>query len=401
MKQPIRKKLTTSLFFLLLVTIFSCSKDNESENLKDVQQENFVDSTLAKEIASEILFKTETNSSVSKSTSTNITKKNIESITEVKNDQGNTVFYIINYKAKGYILLSADNREQPIVAFSEDSKFVLDADANDFGLKTWFNNTKKQITSIQNSSAKQTEEKKIQWRQVKNMLANNNIFSKIPADQCFEHTTSVSKGPFLQSSWQQAKGFNSALKYISCDGDDFQVYAGCVPISMAQVMRYYQYPTNYNWSAMPMEDASSTTANFIADIHTAIGSIFEGQLYYNCHATGVIKSADMGKVLKSKFNYTSADTAPYNYSTVKANLEAGKPVLLVGAGNAGAHMWVCDGYSASSFYSADCTGSSTLYFHMNWGWKNGENNGFYAYNNFNPSIYTFNEALVMTYNIKP
>lgn len=41
--------------------------------------------------------------------------------------------------------------------------------------------------------------------------------------------------------------------YISYNGSNFQVYAGCVPIAMAQVMKYYQHPTNYNWSAMPLD----------------------------------------------------------------------------------------------------------------------------------------------------
>lgn len=400
MRLPIRK-LTTLLFFFLLLIIFSCSKDNESENLKINKQKNFIESALAKEIASEILFKTENNSPISKSTSTSLRKKNIEGINEVKNDQGNTVFYIINYKEKGYILLSADNREQPILAFSEDSQFVLDEDAKAFGLKSWIDNAKKEITRIQHSTSEQTQERKLQWKQVKNMLANNNIFSKIPADQCYEHTTTVTKGPFLQSTWSQRDGFNSALKYIFCNGTNFQIDAGCVPIAMAQVMKYYQYPTNYNWSAMPFKDATLTTANFISDIHNAIDSEYPGSPVSDCYGTGVSYRRDMATVLKNKFKYTSATTDFYNYLTVKANLEAGKPVLLSGFGNYGGHMWVCDGYSSSNFYNSDCTGSSTLYFHMNWGWLDGKNNGYYAFNNFNPYIYSFNENIEMTSNIKP
>ena len=398
MKQTIRKKI--ALLFLFLLTFYSCSKESESENLNNIQQEHFVQPALAKEIASGILFKTESNSQNSKNTSIGV-KKNIESITEVKNDLGNTVFYIINYKEKGYILLSADNREQPVIAFSEDSNFILDTDQNNFGFKLWINNVKKQITNIQNSTAEQTEEKKLQWRQVKNMFANYNLFSKAPIDQCYEHTTTVTRGPYLKSVWWQQGGFNSALKYISCGSDNFQIYAGCVPIAMAQVMRYYQYPANYNWSQMPLDNATSTTANFIADIHKAIEIESPGQPTFDCYGTGVTYYNDMGTVLKNRFKYSSANKDNYNYMTVKANLDEGKPVLLSGFGNYGGHMWVCDGYSSSSFYYDDCTGTSTLYFHMNWGWENSKNNGYYAFNNFNPGVYTLNDNIQMIYNIKP
>ncbi len=227
MKQTIRKKI--ALLFLFLLTFYSCSKESESENLNNIQQEHFVKPALAKEIASGILFKTESNSQNSKNTSIGV-KKNIESITEVKNDLGNTVFYIINYKEKGYILLSADNREQPVIAFSEDSNFILDTDQTDFGFKLWINNAKKQITNIQNSTAEQTEEKKLQWRQVKNMFANYNLFSKVPIDQCYEHTTTVTRGPYLKSVWWQQGGFNSALNTYHAEVATFKYMQAAYPL---------------------------------------------------------------------------------------------------------------------------------------------------------------------------
>lgn len=50
-------------------------------------------------------------------------------------------------------------------------------------------------------------------------------------------------------------------------------------------------------------------------------------------------------------------------------------------------------------------GAGYLYLHMNWGWYNGVANGWYAFNNFNPTVngttYTFNYETKMVYNIKP
>lgn len=249
----------------------------------------------------------------------------------------------------------------------------------------------------------------VAWKEVKNIILNMGTFQNEsltgkkdePNPGCTERVVSQSTGPFLKSTWYQFNGYNDALKYISCDGGNKHVYAGCVPISMAQIMRYYQRPSNYNWSDMPMNNATSTTANFILDIHNAIGSMYPGQPVYSCTGSGV--GPEISMVLKSKFGYTSAQFANYNFQVVKEELNAGRPVILQGAdaNTYTAHMWICDGYSTLQYYFEDCTGASASYLNMNWGFEDGKNNGYYAYDNFNPGKANYSEAIKMTYNIKP
>ncbi|MDD3722085.1 MAG: C10 family peptidase [Lutibacter sp.] len=100
-----------------------------------------------------------------------------------------------------------------------------------------------------------------------------------------------------------------------------QVLAGCVPIAMAQVMKYHQYPTNYDWAFMPLTYGTTATANLIADIHDAIHNVYSDSPIYECDGTGVNSSHDMGNVLKTQFNYSYASKASYNYNTVKSNLD--------------------------------------------------------------------------------
>ena len=388
------------LIFISLI-LFSCSKDNEQEGSGKTAEENFVGLLMAKEIGSGISFKAKENLVTNKSSSDGTQKKNIERIDEVKNVKGKTVFYVINYVEGGYIILSSDNRMQPIIAFSEEGKFSVNENAYSEGLKSWMKSSEAQITAIQNSHVKQTEAHKLAWRQVKNILVNQNLFAKVPTDQCYEHTETEIKGPYLNTTWEQRNGFNYLLPYINCDGYTNQVLAGCVPIAMAQVMKYYKYPGNYQWSLMDSNYATSATANFIVDIHNAIRNVYPGQPIYSCDATGVSSSADMGKVLKSQFNYSSADCSNYDYQVVKDNIIAGRPVLLSGSGNYGGHMWVCDGYKSVRYYFNDCTGIGYLYLNMNWGWSYASNNGYYAFDNFNPDVYTFNSNVKMIYNIKP
>lgn len=244
--------------------------------------------------------------------------------------------------------------------------------------------------------------KKIAWRLVKVSIIQQVSSVKMePIEDCYEHTEIYTKGPLLNTEWYQTGGFNDDLPYISCNGSNFQVYAGCVPIAMAQVMKYYQYPTNYNWSVMPLDYGTSTTASFISNIHDAIGNVYSGEASYSCSATGVSASANMGTVLISQFSYTNAIKAAYNYSTVKSNLSNNRPVLLAGTNSNSGHMWVCDGYITTRYFFDDCTGISYLHFHMNWGWYGGLYNGYFAFNNFNPGNSTYNDNKSMVYNIIP
>ena len=171
---------------------------------------------------------------------------------------------------------------------------------------------------------------------------------------------------------------------------------------MGQVMKYYEFPTNYNWSSIPLNYGTATTASFIKDIHTSIGSMYNGYPSYNCSGTGVSASANMGNVLKTKFGYSSANWANYNYNTVKDNLNYHRPVILSGDNGSTGHMWVCDGYMQMSFYYDDCTGVTMMpLFHMNWGWGDSSYNAYYSYNNFNPGNTNYNNNKKMIYNIIP
>ena len=402
------KQLKQSAFFILfLLAIFSCSKDNELENSNINAQKNYVELSQAKEIASEIFFETKNNSFKSKGIAVKSSIKTIETINEAKNDKGKTSFYIINYNEGGFLLLSADKRTEPILGFSENGKFDIDENSYPPGLKIWVKDAKKQITEIQNSNIEQSEKDKLAWKQVQYLIASSNLFAKEPPIECYDHTETITVGPLLSTVWEQEGGFNDALSYKNCDGINRQVLAGCVPIAMAQVMKYYQYPTNYSWSSMPLTTGTTTTANLIADIHNAIHNEYSDNPKYKCDeygvATNVDSNKDMAIVLKTQFNYSYASKASYDYNTVKNNLDNNKPVILNGNdGGPEGHMWVCDGYRQLFFYSADCTGGSFYpTFHMNWGWSDGHYNGYFAYNNFNPYIYNFNINTKMIYNIIP
>lgn len=397
----------TKLFFILLLFLLNCTDDyGDSHSIKSLDNKNFVELSQAKKISEQIFFKKESISNKGEYIdSTMIFNKTIRTINEVKNQKGNTAFYIINYNENGFILLSSDKRINPILAFSENGIFNVNESYPE-GLRFWLDDTINQISDIQTSELEQSNEVKLAWKEVSNSLTgivkNNNLYSKDPPIGCFEHSETISVNPLLSSTWDQQGYFNDQLPFINCNGSSFQVYAGCVPIAMAQVMKFYEYPTNYSWSSMPLTYGTSTTANFIKDIHNNINTIYLGNPSYDCSGTGVSSSANMGNVLKNKFGYSYANWADYNYNTVKTELNSNRPVILSGDNGTTGHMWVCDGYSETTFYYDDCTGATVgPVFHMNWGWYNGSYNGYYSYNNFNPAGTTYNNNKKMIYNIIP
>jgi len=394
------KQLTVLIFVLLLA--FSCSKNNEIENTKlSSVQENFVDLSLTKEIASVISLPELKEGLILKSAKTST--KSIKSIDEFKNKGKRTSFYVINYNEGGFIILSADKRTPPILGFSLDNNFDVDESSYaSSGLEFWIEDTEEQIYEIQNSDMEQTELQKKVWDYIqKSKPSGLKSTNNEPPENCYEHEEIYTKGPLTSLIWWQTGAFKSALPYINCYETQFQVYAGCAPIAMAQVMKYHQYPATYNWADMPLTYATTTTANFIKTIHDKIREVYSDQPIYDCYGTYVKSTSDMGYVLRNKFNYYSATQTTYNYTAVKANLENNRPVILFGDGTSG-HEWFCDGYRTYGYYFDDCTGVEYLYFYMKWGSNNyGLYNGWYSWNDFTPGSNNFNNNKGMIYNIIP
>ncbi len=310
-----------------------------------------------------------------------------------------TVFFKINYKKGGFLILSADKRVEPILAYSFINTIPINQNAYPPGFKIWIEYTKKQIDEIKTTNVGIN----IKAQNSFNYLIEPNIID--PIDPPCESSSYI-VGPLLTTQWGQGCGYNNYMPQLSC-GPCGHALAGCVMVATAQIMNYYEYPTNYNWNYMPDLDGNNFVSNLIVDIWDYIPSNVK---YYNClTGTGVDIDYDFSNIFKNGFNYTNATQSSYNYLTVKSNLNNHKPILLMGTGDNGGHAWVCDGYrnfedciETTDPYTGEInyTYISYLYLHMNWGW-NGDADGYYAFNNFNPLNTTFNNNVKMVCNINP
>ena len=378
------KKIQFLVFFLFIgILINSCKKPKSTSfnsynvNLSD-----------AKIIANNLLFNIGKNLKQ---------KKEIASINNVPDENNKTVFYIINYKQGGFIILSADKRSKPILAYSNTNNFNMNSEFFPSGLIDFLVSQKEKIKYIREHKIKQDKYIEKIW---KNLLEDETslISYRIdpPEPNCDPYN--IIKGPLLQTSWGQGCGYNSLTPILNCNVPCGHAFTGCVATSMAQVMKFFQSPSNYDWINMPPNYGTTSTATLMRDIGVAVN------MNYNCDSSGATME-DAKDAFINDFGYNNADYTDYNHDLVMSEIDQNRPVILSGGTETGwwifskytnGHAWVCDGYNHTIY---PCWGSF-LYMHMNWGW-NGSYNGWYAFNDFAPGNYTFNYRTKMIYHINP
>ena len=156
---------------------------------------------------------------------------------------------------------------------------------------------------------------------------------------------------------------------------------------------------------MPDLESSIETARLMRDVGSAV------HMDYGCNGSSANSKDEIASSFRNDFGYSSASYyTGFNAETVKRELNRNRPVILRGGRKSGwwifatykdGHAWVCDGYRSSLIYNEDCSmGWGYLYLHMNWGWNNGDVNGYFSFNNWNPENLTFNYKKGMVYNIK-
>ncbi|HAB27770.1 MAG TPA: hypothetical protein DCE27_08560, partial [Xanthomarina gelatinilytica] len=115
------------MFLSLLTIVISCSNDNDFDNSNTQSTNYFVTINDVKNIVQSNRLK----NSKSVFDSINI---EIDTIYEVPDKNDLTAYYIINFKEKGFFILSADKRIEPFLAYSVENSLYLDSEAYPSGL---------------------------------------------------------------------------------------------------------------------------------------------------------------------------------------------------------------------------------------------------------------------------
>jgi hypothetical protein len=301
------------------------------------------------------------------------------------------LFHVYNV-GDGFVMVAADNRLQPVIAYSTEGPFVVDQMSpavmdilDDYAAEMVdYLGQPSAITAVANPM----------WRDIMEMhpvVTRNQVV--VP--------------PLIQTRWDQNSYYNS-LCPADDDGPGDHAYAGCVATAMAQVMRYWEYPTqgtgSHSYSCdygTLSADFGNTTYNYaiMPDMLTSNTPAAQAQevakLIYHC---GVSVDMDYGSDASSAY-LSHSSNALYTYfgygmssyisksqysssewnNAIKNQLDMLRPVLYCGQSDAGAHAFVCDGYDDQD------------YFHFNWGW-NGSNNGYFLLSDLTPGNHDYNTS---------
>lgn len=213
---------------------------------------------------------------------------------------------------------------------------------------------------------------------------------------------SAQVSPLLSTTWNQTCYYNALTPAVGSGGSCGNSFTGCNATAMAQICKYYAYPTtgfgshcnsnfptecadyslaNYNYAAMSNNVTSSNgeVAQLMYDLGVSVDMNWNGS-----NSTSFFDS----KVLKKYFAYSPRlyPTATFLFGStaeliagLKHELDEGRPVYAKGGG----HFYLIDGYNASNE------------FHMNFGWS-GTYDGYYPINSvvtpagsFTPSNFMF------------
>ena len=321
-------------------------------------------------------------------------------------------YFIINTE-EGFVILSADDRIEPILGYSTEGHF----DNGDIpsNMLAFLDGYSSQIKSYLQNAPSMPNEATTKWT------------SLMRDDYMPDATKGAVIGPLLSTTWDQNSPYNAL-----CPADananqaaNGHAYAGCVATAMAQLIRYWEYPeygagqkiyqcnnateshgyygdygtlsayfgsTHYLYNNMPNSISSSSPSNQITQIalltyHCGVSV----EMSYGPRGSGASTYAAtnaLAQYFKYSNNYGTL-TPQYKmrefYSDddwinmLKSELNEWRPVLYNGSGYYGGHAFICDGYDDQG------------YFHFNWGWS-GSFNGYYILSSLNPDYFDFNDS---------
>ena len=339
----------------------------------------------------------------------------IETFTESRSSK--VVYYIFNFTPSGYVIVSADDISTPVLGYSYSHSYETINHPPAFDdLLEWY---ALQIDSVRaDSIIAPFEETTELWNRL-----NVNPEDFVP------ESISREVEPLLTTEWGQGQYYNEMCPYdtraFPYTGNNY-VLAGCAATAMAQVMKYWNYPTigtgshgyydpinydttgnsipntDYGWQ---FADFGATTYNW-ANMPNSVTSLNTDvqTLLYHCGVSvemnygpysSVAYPTDLVPALTTYFNYDqdaqlllkSDYTDPIWEDMIRDELDNGIPLIYIGYGTGG-HSFNLDGYEG------------TNHFHFNWGWS-GWYNGYYYLSNLNPGDHNYTQRQRGVFGIEP
>jgi len=320
---------------------------------------------------------------------------------------------------QGFIIISADDVAIPVLGNSGKGNYDIENLPPNFAY--WMESLSQEITFALDNQLPQDSKTQAQW--------DNYLNGSTPSVS----TRNGGVRQLLSTEWDQHAPYND-----ECPEDPefsgFKSVTGCVATAMAQIMKFHAHPklsmsnpisgyttegkksvggAKFNIPEIPAAnivydwDNMEDSYDYVTD---EVKRKAVAKLMYHCGVSVMMDYAAIesgavtkyvGGALCDYFDYDRGvqylERTYYNKndweSILRAEIDAGRPVLYSGRGSGG-HAFICDGYYNDEF-------------HFNWGWG-GAANGDFATNALNPHPYppynpgiNFNNDQAITIGLMP
>lgn len=270
----------------------------------------------------------------------------------------------------GFTVMSADDVLPPILGYSDSG--VIDVDNLPPAMEWWLLQFASKAAYLERKGRSETI--------VKSLVGKEAVT------------------PLLKTKWNQDEPYNNDCPLVG----GYKAPTGCVATSLAQVMKYFNYPDKglgkisyndngvnrslqlnkqaFDWDNMldvySKGNYNDAQADAVAYLMKAAG--YSVEMGYGASASGAQSYKLVNALVKNfKYDVNAYYTERELYSAdawselIYNNLVECGPVIYDGSSMQGGHSFVCDGYDGNG------------YFHFNWGWG-GMSDGYYLLDNLNP-----------------
>lgn len=342
---------------------------------------------------------------------------------------GVPVTYRFRVGEKGFIIASATDLANPVLAYSLESNYRGETGAD------FYNEMYTQSLTHLINNPSEALPMRNSWDHY--LASDFRPYDTPKGNPCVE--------PLVTTRWTQERFYNTLcpINPTARYDEDGHAVTGAVALNMANILYYYRYPEHgtggeysytpyvYDYSAdtliytYPTQTVNYGEATY--DYNAMANSLsyngltgYSGELAKLIYHCGVAAQTNYGTVesggsgastsfalnsLKSYYSFSDqaqfqqmSEVAPSEdlmylwVNMAKAELDAHRPIYYTGSSSFGGHAWIVDGYT---------TIGDATYFHVNWGWA-GQSNGFYLINYQNPYAGgTFNQYNAMMVNLMP
>lgn len=329
-----------------------------------------------------------------------ISKDELLDIPPVKDE---VLAYVIKYDPSGYVIVSGDDRIEPIIVFDAKAEFRWDQPEINF-LRYFLGKEMPGRTECIKTKVAKGEMVDVhpKWNKLRsNMQKHKNlegvtfrtaeagIISK--ANDTSEAALGTTFVHWKTPIWNQDPFYNDTV--VVNNGNTANIPTGCVATAMAEKMRFHEWPPSgngthtytdnsgainfshtvnfgnqtYNWANMPKTNITTTNPD-VADLMYHAGVSVD--MDYEVGASGTLTWYAAG-AMNEHFRYKGGEAKFFPYddheNLAKESIIGGLPVVMGGSG----HAVVAGGYRDTE----------SPYFYLNVGWG-GQCNGWYSLSDF-------------------